>query len=129
MPEKIYVVTQGKYSDYHIITATTDLKLAEYARDKFQNTYSICYDPVRIEVFENAELITRPLWYVKFNSAGQVHNCYECDNSYEYNNKLNVCDYYMGGMTHIYVTADTIGDAVKIAAEKRAEFLAMENGM
>ena len=32
---KIYVVTKGCYSDYHIITATTDEKLAYKIKEKF----------------------------------------------------------------------------------------------
>ena len=44
---KIYVVTRGVYSDYHIITATTDKALAERIAKKFDREYG----DTSVEVF------------------------------------------------------------------------------
>lgn len=123
--ETIYVVTQGVYSGYHIITATTDILVAESVKNRFSDEYN----EVRIEKFNNSATMLKPLWFVKFTGSGQVYRCWECTDSYDYANELNVCSYDGIGMVYTYVTACTREDAIKIAAEKRAQFLALENGL
>lgn len=123
--ETIYVVTQGTYSGYHIISATTDKVLAEAIRDRFTEDF---YE-ARVEEFRNSAVALRPLWFVKFTSAGQVYRCFECEDGYDYTKPLNVCNYDAVGMVYIYVLSYTKEDAIKIAAEKRAQFLAEENGL
>ena len=53
---KIYVLTKGCYSDYHIITATTDYELACKIKDRFDKINSEWSDEkVNIEIYEDAE--------------------------------------------------------------------------
>jgi hypothetical protein len=90
---KIYVVTQGYYSDYHIITATTDKKLA----NKIAKRFSIGRNKVDVEVYEDAELYMKPVFYVRFEQNGDVHEiCDESSNTYYYDN-INECDFEVDG--------------------------------
>ena len=44
MSEKVYVVTRGDYSDYHIITATTNKDIANQIAKKFD---------AKVEIYDN----------------------------------------------------------------------------
>lgn len=70
--EKIYVITSGEYSDYHILTATTDYKLAL----EIMNTYN-CHiehsdDTCALEVYKDAGEVLLPFWKVEFDEEGDV---------------------------------------------------------
>ena len=125
---KIYVVTQGINSDYHIIAATLDEERAKILQDKFDDGYS--WNETRIEVYEDSEEIVKPLWKVRFNEKGEVGEIEQCDRSYYYGTIHNfgpTLNRY--GHVYIQVFADTAEAAIKIAAEKRARYLAEKNGL
>lgn len=126
MGEKIYVVTKGCYSDYHIITATTDYELAKKVKEKFTDGERD-WDEVRIEAFQNAEMVLKPCWRVNFSNNGDVDRVYSVDMEI-YADDLNVVDEFQNYL-RVYVAADTEEDAIKIAAEQRAMFLAQKNGL
>ena len=124
--EKIYVVTQGIYSDYHIVAATTDHDLARKIAAKFTDQYDDC----RIEEYSNAEVMLRPAWEINFDKAGNVISTDECTSAYDYENvgkcherRWGHCDMAVG------VSADDLESAIKIAAEKRAKYLAEKLGL
>lgn len=123
---KIYVVTQGKYSGYHIITATTDESLAKTVAKKFDTQFN----PTRIEVFDDAQIMLKPCWFVMFDTKGSVLHVYEDSEHYDgYRqlNQFNICK--PSGRLYTYVLADDSASAVKIAAEKRAQYLTEETGI
>lgn len=111
---KIYVVTDGMYSDYHILTATTDLALAEKIAKKF------CAE---IEEYENAEVMLRPLWFIRFDKNGNVCECREETDGYGYE-YAGLCNFDVSGQVYTYIVADTVDRAIKAGAERRAKFLA-----
>lgn len=128
--EKIYVVTQGCYSDYHIVAATLDKNLAEKIAAKFVDRYDEC----TIEEYNNAEIMLKPAWEIYFNGAGNVCDTSECRSDYAYHRVGEVYEnksIYYGGNYHIRVTvsADDLESAIKIAAEKRAQYLAEKLGL
>lgn len=119
--KKIYVVTEGDYSDYHIIAATTDRDIAEKIAAKFTNQW----DAPRIEEYANAEVMLKPAWGINFNKSGIVINTYECDSAYDYENIGECCERRWGDCAlTVTVSADDVESAIKIAAEKRAKYLA-----
>lgn len=125
---KIYVVTKGCYSDYHIIAATLDEERAKILKDKFDEDCS--WDETRIEVYEDSEEIVKPLWKVIFNDKGEVDEVELLDSSYYYGTINNFePSLIRGGWIYLQVFADTAEAAVKIAAEKRAQYLAEKNGL
>ena len=80
---KIYVVTKGCYSDYHIITATTDEELAYKIRDKFTSDYS--WGEAEVEVYEDAEIFMKPCYFLRFDKSGNViESREESDSEYGY---------------------------------------------
>ena len=121
---KIYIVTKGSYSDYHIITATTDEKLAYEIKDKFSRNSS--YEPANVEVFENAEIYLKTCYYLEFDPYGDLEKCERRDSEYYYDEVLNTDSQ---GNIFIYVVADSAEAAIKIGSERRAMYLAKEAGV
>lgn len=126
--EKIYVVTQGEYSDYHIVAATTDYELAKKIAAKFSDTYHDC----EIEEYIDAEIMIGPAWIIYFDKAGNVESTRECDCAYDYSHigKVYENNIYWGRPgIWVYVSADNLESAIKIAAEKHAKYLAEKLGL
>lgn len=125
---KIYVVTQGEYSDYHIITATTDKSIAKAIVKKFQNNGY--YEP-KIEEYENAEIMLKPCWSVFFYDDGTIHDVIDGTYSpYSYEDVGTCCRVGRNRQfIRVVVSADSKEAAIKIAAEKRAKRIAEEAGL
>lgn len=123
---KIYVVTKGSYSDYHIITATTDEEVANKIAKKFSDGW----DRASVEVYEDAELYMKPVFYVRFEQNGDVHQIYNKSSNVYYYENINECNFGVDGKrVYAIVQADNEEHAIKIASEKRAEFLARNAGI
>ena len=122
---KIYVVTKGHYSDYHIITATTNEEKAK----KIAKNFNDDYDKTNIEIFEDSELYANPFWEISFDSDGDVMDMRRTNNEYCFDNinQAEPCD--DGKTMYICVSAENAEHAIKIASEKRAEYLAMKAGI
>lgn len=128
---KIYVVMKGIYSDRHVVTATVDPDKAKKIAEKFSDDW----DDAWIDEFEDGDVMLKNLWYVRFNFKGEVETVeLETDEHY-YNkpdevNRVHWNNYkYKLHDTWVYVFADDEEHAIKIATEKRAEFLAQRNGL
>lgn len=122
---KIYVVTKGHYSDYHIITATTDEERAK----KIAKNFSDDYDKTNIEIFEDSELYVNPFWEISFDSDGDVMDMSRTNNEYCFDSINEVKPSGDGKTMCICVSAENAEHAIKIASEKRAEYLAMKAGI
>ena len=120
---KIYVVTKGYYSDYHIITATTDEELAYRIKEKFSG--DDYYDEAKVEIFEDAEIFLKQCYFIKFDKGGNVIRIEE-ESEYSY-------EQYEGedtkGNFYISIIADNKEIAIKIGAERRAMYLAQKYGL
>lgn len=121
---KIYVVTKGVYSDYHIITATTDEATAKKIAERFSGEW----EEAEVEIYEDAETYLNKMWFVRFDTKGNVSELYEDSSEYAYE-CMNQCSFDVAKGVYIDVCADDANSAVKIAAEKRAEFLARKAGI
>lgn len=122
---KIYVVTQGMYSDYHIITATTNENLAKEIAKKFDREY----DPTDIEVFEDAKIMLKPCWLVRFNKDGSVKEVKNASDDAFHYQEVNKCKIDWEKGVVVSVLANNPDAAIKIASEKRAQFLAEKAGI
>ena len=111
---KVYVITQGEYSDYHIVGVTLDKEVAE----KCVKVHSgkNWYVP-RIEVYDTNDFkkYTKPCWWVDYEDM-TVHRC-----------ELASMESYSFGDEIIY--ADTEQHAIKIAGERKAKMLAERAGL
>lgn len=115
----IYIITCGEYSDYQILTATTD---HEYAV-KFKDEYNSCADrwsEADIKIYEDNAL-TQLIPYKCCFKDGEV---YECKVSSYPSNDIRYYEKYKTGFCN--VSATNKDEAVKIAAERMAKYR-MEN--
>lgn len=122
---KIYVVTKGQYSDYGIITATTDEELAKKIAEKFSDEY----DKAKVEVYEDAEFMLKPAYFIRFNTSGEVVELKDVSCNEYYYDGTNNCHFDACDRVYVTVIADNAETAIKIANEKRAEFLARKAGI
>lgn len=121
---KIYVVTKGYYSDYHIITATTDEELAYRIKEKFSG--DDYYDEAKVEIFEDAEIFLKQCYFIKFDKGGNVIRIEEEESEYsyeQYESEDAKGNFYMS------IIADNKERAIKIGAERRAMYLAQKYGL
>lgn len=124
----IYVVTQGNYSAYRIIGATTDRETAEKIAKKFSDDSDEC----RVEAFAEGETLLRNLWRVFFKKNGDVFRCDLSDfhrDYYDQTRQIIDTVYKRDYDLIVTVEADNEEAAIKIAAEKRAMYLANKNGL
>jgi len=123
---KIYVVTQGEYSGDRIITATQDENLANAIAKKFDSEFY----HTNIEVYEDAAIMLKPCWFVQFDEDGSVKTCFEDSEHADGYHQLNYCSFGNSLRTlGVHVLADNATAAIKIAAEKRAQYLAEKAGV
>lgn len=123
---KVYIITAGEYSDYHICAVTLDPDNAEWLR-KFYDKDS--YTGASIEEYNTETVPERfkqgeKLWRVPFDYRGDTEFCQEwCETLGEY--------IYMrsDGTVIVYVWAKDEKSAIKIAAERRAKYLAEKEGI
>ena len=121
---KIYVVTKGYYSDYHIITATTDEELAYRIKEKFSG--DDYYDEAKVEIFEDAEIFMKSCYFIRFDKGGNVITFEEEKNEYYYEQDEGED---AKGNFYISIIADNKERAIKIAAERRSMYLAQKYGL
>lgn len=118
----IYVITRGKYSDYHICAVTTEKEVAEDLKRKFSD-----WDEARIEKYD-----TETYKLYKFE---KMYYCYNIDGI----TKISETDFsFSGAFTPkenkngdlwVYVNADNEQDALKIASDKFAKYRAEQLGL
>ena len=124
----VYVITKGSYSDYGICAVTLDKDVAERLRvlhsDKWEEAMIEEYDT---DAYDKHLKIGLP-WEVSFNEDGSIHwserksiACYKlgCVEKHF----RDVIDGYVHKL-NVTVLAESKEAAIKIAAEKRAEYLA-----
>ena len=123
MSNKIYIVTSGEYSDYHIDAVFSTKKLAEDYIQQHGTDY-------RIEKYNLDERIDRntKLWRVEFDIEDGKHTeayvrDYVAD---DFRDTCQVLDCLRGPCIQFYVDADTMDKAVKIASERFAAVKANE---
>lgn len=123
---KIYVITKGEYSDYHICGVAVDKAEAKI----LARGYSDNWDEARIEEYDTDNLSPvlegKTAYRVTFFRNGDV---YQIDRrSIEYFEPgVMLIPYpknWNGATLHVFLYADDEKSAIKIAAEKRAKFLA-----
>ena len=125
---KIYVITKGEYSDYHICAVATDLERAE----TLKRYYSECWEDAEIEEYDTDNPVIdtepRPVFSINISRDGKVqqkgNQAWTYDSNFE--NRFHLHEY----MTHSYldfdctVVAEDWEHAVKIAADRRNQMIA-----
>ena len=123
---KIYVITKGSYSGYHICAVSTNQKNAE----KLQKIFSGRWDQAMIEEYEADQYLTET------ESGMELYKCVMgkdgtilADMSIIDLDYMDDCDFrvrYLANEYIVYVWAKDSEHAKKIAADKIAEFKATQ---
>ena len=127
---KIYVVTKGCSSDYHIIAATTD----EEKANAIAARYSSDCEHAEVEVYEDADICMKNIYSARFK-YGMVYEVEKerSDNDYIAMNLINQVRLLVRDKSrqsgYVYVAADDEDEAVKIASEKITQYYAKEAGI
>lgn len=115
---KIYIITKGDYSDYHICNVTTDYQKAK----RYEEAYSDNWDDARIEVYEDGENEKeRYCWaYNPVSNTATIS---------EYNEKERVKTNMRGEICTVIVYAPDEKHAIKIAQDMLAKYKAEQAGL
>lgn len=120
---KVYVITKGQYSDYHICAVVTDFKKAQILREKFSDKI----DDAKIEEFDtenfNDIFAGKNLYCIYFGKNGNVTSVFVNELDY-FDPKDNLVKIFRDCIVQVNVFAFDAASAIKIAVEKRAIELA-----
>lgn len=121
---RIYVITNGCFSDYHIIAATLSEKTAKKIAKRFDAEIEEYDDDVE-------KLLGQHMYRFEFNENGVlIDECvYEVD---EYDFGKNEPYIFMNPTNeHLYVHINSVSrdKAFKIACDERAKYLAEKEGL
>ena len=116
---KVYVITKGCYSDYHIVGVSLDKKkakkIAEAVSEEPRGLHKACVEEYDTDAFVAGfryhVSYVDGIWYVDIDDFD------EHQNNYAYNNRSFI------------VYAKDKEHAVKIAQDMRAEYMAKESGV
>ena len=120
---KIYVVTKGTYSDYHIIMATLDKNIAE----KMSKIHSDRFDKAIVEEYDDGIENNFPTFEVVSNKGkNEIRMVLFYDAELEELGKIVDCynDYY-----YAYVKAENEQRAEKIFYDLLTEYKARKEGI
>lgn len=128
---KVYVITKGEYSDYHICAVSTNKEKAELLQKAFKGNGS--WSEARIETYETDKYITEvesglKLYRCVMDTAFGItieESDLDCIEDQDY----NVRGYEDMGHYWVYVWAKDEDHARKIAADKIAEYMAKKEGI
>lgn len=115
---KIYIITKGSYSDYHICNVTTDYKKAK----RYKEAYSDNWWEACIEVHEDGE-------NGKENYCWAYNPVSNTAKISEYNGKERVMKNREGKIYSVYVYAPDKKHAAKKAQDMIAKYKAEQAGL
>lgn len=122
----VWVVTEGSYSDYHICCIFSSRQLAEnfIKKAKLFQKYSDYNDVEEYEI--NIEEGQSSVWEVWFRVGGNIDCYFKSDQREE---GITAFTEDTHNLLKITVKAETEESAIKIACDKRAEYLAQKEGV
>jgi hypothetical protein len=130
---KIYVVTQGDYSDYHICGAFTDKDVAQKCVDCINTNCKYECDFANIEEYDDnawSEVLKVGVPYRVIRYENGCIICYMQEGNIEdcYNERNLVIQSDLGTLS-TFVLAKDKDHAIKIASDLFAKYMAEKEGM
>lgn len=123
MENKIYIITSGEYSEYHIDAVFSTKELAEDYIQQHGTDYIIGEYNIDEEIDRSTKL-----WRVEFDiKDGEIKDASVRD--YEEDDCRDTCkvsDHLHCSLINFFVDADTMNKAIKIASERFAAVKANE---
>lgn len=123
---KVYVITKGDYSDYHICAVTLDKDKAEQLREKFSKGYYNEADIEEYDTEETEEIIKHNLYFADYNE--RTHEVRVAERDFEYREDCGKVFTMRNGL-YAYIFADSKEEALKIASDKFAKYRAEKMGL
>ena len=120
--EKVYIIVKGEYSDFHICAVALDEKTAEKLREAYSDRYDKAIIEEYIPAKESEE--TRILYEVEFEHGGVFITTAEREDNETLMDINNDFTWLI-----LRVFAKDKEHALKIAQDRRAEYLAMKEGV
>lgn len=128
---KLYAVTKGEYSAYHIIALTADKDVAEKLAKQFSKQLDICAidEPAMVEEYEDgAYLVGKSVYFirVKNGEVTQIEDGSAEDTWFYEENYLcdeTVCKDACGGY-YTHVVSDDADKAAKIGKDRIMQYIA-----
>lgn len=127
---KIYVITKGEYSDYHICAVTENKEKAEILCEKF----ACDYETAQIEEYDTEfnELIinNKKAYHCYYKEDGDIEITEASfDIIVEYNTRVHRFSkdswmYKQGNLLEVYLFANNSKDAIKKASDKFSKYRA-----
>ena len=123
---KLYAVTKGDYSDYHIITLTASKDAAKKIAKRFSGTYD-----AMVEEYEDGEIVLgKKLYFVRMVD-GNMDDVTEDGSEY---NLFDTSVYHgntWGGkpMYYTHVLTDSAEKAAKIGKDRIMKYIAEKEGL
>lgn len=124
---KLYAVTKGDYSDYHIITLTADKEAAKKIAKMFSNGD----DKAKVEGYEDGKIILGKMLYFVRVVDGNVDDVSEDLDDYNLFDTSVFRGHMYGGkeMYYTHVLTDTAEKAAKIGKDRIMKHIAEEEGL
>lgn len=125
---KVYVITKGEYSDYHICGVALDEERAKILAKKFSSRW----DDAEVEEYDTEkweEAASKNLYSIRFDEKGHVEHLEPACLDYYGGEDQVIPVLYGPGVLKVEVLAEDSQAAIKIAAEKRAKYLAEQAGL
>jgi hypothetical protein len=129
---KVYVITKGRYSDYHICAVTTDPDTAE----RLARIYSDRYDEAQVEEYDTDASqpladgrIPHDVWFYRNGDIAVRPNA-EAEDIERY--EMNVVREFPEAYSYselVYVLAPNEEKAKKIAIDRRTQYQAENAGI
>jgi hypothetical protein len=126
---KVYIATEGCYSDYHIVTVFLNKKkaelFAEYFKDMEIEEFDV-YDKTKIDELMRCLKLKRDIYFVRMDIDGKTDLVMKEDWGF-YWFELTMRkkpDFNDWGLLCVYVLAENEKDAVKIVNERRVQLIA-----
>ena len=125
--KKVYVITKGAYSDYHICAVAATKEIAEKLQKIYSDEYS--WADSMIEEYDlNEAMDDVRVFYIVTFEDDSVSVCFD-----EYGEKESI-HFYKGNKWQsdrliVCVRARDEEHAIKIAQDRRAEYLAKKEGI
>ena len=124
---KLYAVTKGDYSDYHIITLTASKDAAKKIAKRFSDEYNVA----KVEEYEDGKIILGNYLYFVRVVGGIVDDVVESDSEYNLYDTFVSYGTMIGGekMYYTYVLTDSAEKAAKIGKDRIMKFIAKKEGL
>lgn len=130
---KLYAVTAGAYSDYHIVALCSERDKADKIREMYNKNH-ISWGCASVREYEDGVRVDleRPVYRVVFNKsnaeAKELYGEDKIDALFGYCTEMNRVD-NCGNITIVRVSAENVDTAIKIARDLVAEYNARKQGV